>query len=230
MNQKFRTFNKKIIFDFFTTHEAPYVYLFVYGLSSNRLEYGYFYVSPFNCLKEKTIKYIFYFRSVFIPYLTRCRSRTSIFFGLWQCAWPSWRWDPSIWWCCRSIVLLASLFRACPRPCPPIDLFAGNNVSWHEWQLSFLYSGKEKHFGTCDMSHVLVRDSSCQAYSKLRLKIHIFNTSRRYCGILLFIRAFNNAHQAQHLMNLSLASIEILGFIIINRILLNDFLAFFILQ
>ena len=71
------------------------------------------------------------------PYLTklradwRCRSRPSISFGFGQYSWPSRRWGPSIGWCCHSIAVLASLFRACPRPCPQVDLFARSHVAWH---------------------------------------------------------------------------------------------------
>ena len=84
-----------------------------------------------------------------------CWSKTSISFGLGQYAWPSRMWGPSIGWCCHYIIVLASLFHACPRPCPPVDLFAVSHVSCHaqKWQLSLLYRFKQRHFGTCNTNH-----------------------------------------------------------------------------
>ena len=98
----------------------------------------------------------------------RCRSLTSIFFGLGQYAWPSRSWGLSIGWSCHSIAVLVSLFRACPRPCSPVDLFAGSHVSWHaqNWQLSLLYRFNQRPFGICDTIHCLVCDASCPAYSQ----------------------------------------------------------------
>ena len=78
---------------------------------------------------EQVWPFIFMSGFPLIPYLTgwradwRCRSWTSILVGLWQYACPSQRWDPSIEWLCHSIAVLVSLFRACPRPSPPLYLF-----------------------------------------------------------------------------------------------------------
>ena len=91
-----------------------------------------------------------YLVGLYLPYLTkstakwrvdwRCRSRISISFSLGQYAWSSQRWGPSIGWCCHSIAILASLFRACPRPCPPVYLFAGSHDSWHAQKMTVFSS------------------------------------------------------------------------------------------
>ena len=38
--------------------------------------------------------------------------------------------------CCHPIAVLAYLFRACPRPCPQVDLFAGSHVAWHAQKMT----------------------------------------------------------------------------------------------
>ena len=86
-----------------------------------------------------------------------CRSQTSIF--------SVWKLKPVHW---HSIAVLASLFRACPRPCPPVDIFAANYVSWHARKMtafSSLPCQFTATFCTCDMNNFLVRDTSCPAYS-----------------------------------------------------------------
>ena len=128
----------------------------------------------------------------------RCRSRTSISFGLGQYAWPSRRWDPSIGWCCHSIAVLASLIRACLRPCPPVDLFAGSHVRWHAQKISFLYRFNQQPFGTCDTNHFLVRDASCPAYSQHTPQGPHFECFRACCDILLMVHVstpYSNVHQ-----------------------------------
>ena len=96
----------------------------------------------------------------------RCRSQTSISFDLGQYAGPSRRWGPSIRWSCHSITVLASLFRACPRPCLPSSRSLCRESCLMEYPEMTVFSYlqfKQPAFGTCDTNH-FVRDASCPAY------------------------------------------------------------------